>query len=375
MWPSVRQLFKRRWVAYLLVVMVLSGIAISFTFRPRKEPLSRLAPDDALAYLELEEPLTLAEQLSQTQVWPRLAPLLGWPQNPAGVGFWRQLITIVGSGQQNLDVLLKARMALVITGVDIIGDEITPHVAFLLQPAAPVDEVETWMQAQLRALADRAYGSWTEETSDHAGRSIHVYRSRIHSRQLAWCRLDRVAVVANQTDAIQLIIDTHDQRRPSLENNQLFQRLRATRPETAPLLGYLSTQPMARQLQSSTWPADSSSSQARLLTHALQIFFTAFDISLTYHWQVEEGLVVERHHLLGSPEFHQELGHLLETPDTAPRSLEFIPRDSKSLTMLRLGDPERVLEKLDTMLSQRLSAISSIAAGDRHSSQTHVGPG
>lgn len=361
MFGSPHQWFKRRWFVYLLAAITLSGIAISFTFRPRKEPLSRLVPEETLAYIELEEPLTLAEHLTQTQAWSRLAPLLGWPPNPAGLGFWRQFINVAGFGSENLEMLLTARLALVVTGVDMVGDEITPHVAFLLEPEVPVGEVETWMQAQLKAVADQAYGNWTEETSDYAGRRIHIYRSRIDSHQLVWCRLGQVAVVANQMDAIQLIIDTHDQRRRSLADHDLFQRLRATQPDTAPLFGYLSTQPIAQGLQQSTWPADSSSSQARLLTHALQIFFTAFDISLTYHWQVEEGLVVERYRLLGSPEFHQELGHLLEIQDTTPRSLEFIPRDSKSLTILRLGDPEPFLEKLDAMLSRRLSAISSIA--------------
>lgn len=361
MWPGVQHRFRRRWVAYLLATILLSGMAISLVFRPEKEPLSRWAPDGALAYLELQEPLTLAEHLWQTQAWSRLAPQLGWPPKPAGLGFWRQFIHVAGFRPENLEILLTARLALVVTGVDIVGGEITPHVAFVLEPKAPIDQVETWMQAQLRALADRAYRSWTEETRDYAGRSLHIYRSRMNSRQLVWCVLDRVAVVANQPDTIQVIIDVHDRRRQSLADNDLFRRLRAAQPDAAPLFGYLSTRPVAQGLQRSTWPTDSSSSQTQLLTQALQIVFTAFDLSLTYHWQVEEGLVVERYHLLAPAEVHQQLSLLLESRDTALRSLAFIPRDSRSLTILRLGGLDQFLKKLDVALSRRLSAISSLA--------------
>ncbi|MBI3950275.1 MAG: DUF3352 domain-containing protein [Acidobacteria bacterium] len=349
---------KRRLIVLFLTALVIGGIAAILVWRPRSEPLSQMVPDGALAYVEIEDPAKLAEQFSTTQAYQALAPKLGWPQRLSGIEFLRGFMDLTGLRQQGLEMLLSAHVALAVTGVEIEGGQFRPHLTLLFQPKAPPQVVEKWMVAQLKPLADRVYGPPVEEASDYAGRKIHSYKSPDGSRRIAWCMTDRVALIANHADAIQQILDIQDHRKPSLDNFTDFQRLRAAR--TNPLIfGYVNTQPIARKLQQFTWPTDLSASPERLAVDALEILLTAFNISLAYRLEVENGVVVERYHLPRPLELHLEPA--AGASETHFYSLQFIPQQSRSFTILRLGDLEPLSQDLDSALNRRLSVVSSIA--------------
>lgn len=359
--PSSRRSIIKPVGLALAVLAVASAIVLmAWQGREMREP-SELAPAHSLAYLEVPDVANVLERLSTTRWWHALAPRLGWPANLAGLGTLRHFLSFHGRALDDWMPLLRARLAVVVTGVDIADDGLTPHLAFLIQAPMASRELESWLDERLRSLADEAYRRWREDTLHHAGRTIHEFQSIETPRRIIWCVDGRTAIIANRLDVMRRIIETSDRMNPSLADQPQFQRVRAQSPPSALVFGYLTTSPIKEELQRTLWPSDRSLSPTRFIFKMLQFFFSTFDTTISYHVDIEDGLVVERTRLSWSRELRGELASLETMVPGPPATLRFIPRQCQSFTVLRLGDVERLSHEINVLLHRHLSTVASVA--------------
>ncbi len=347
---------RRNLVILSATIIVMISVAVPMMWRRSRLPLARLAPNKTLAYFEVEDPHRLLKALSSMQAWSALAPMLGLPSQISGVNY----LQFIPSCLSELKFLLSAEMALVITGVEMTGDTISPQLCFLLRFEATPGGLSQELETQLKRVADYVYGQWTQAEYEYNGNLIRCYQTQHNSREIAWCIIDSLVLVGNNQNSLKEILDTQARRRPSLEETADFQRMIVNAPASDLLFGYVSTAPISEPLTQVSWPRGSIPDPDQLAHRLMRIFLAAFDITAAYRLEVADGKIVERV-LFRSPfqfDYETSPGDL---PGASYRSLPYIPKQSRSLTILRVGNIEQRLEKLESLLNRSLSTVSSIA--------------
>ncbi|MCS6805564.1 MAG: hypothetical protein RMM98_15720 [Acidobacteriota bacterium] len=340
-----------------MISVAIGAMVAAFIWRAPRKPLSRFAPEQALAYVEIEDPNRLVRELSSAQGWQAVARQMGWPSS----WNWLNALAAAFSDHSDWQWLLSARLALVITGLEIDSTTLTPHWCLMIEPDELSGELQQRIEEQTKSLANRVLGQWTERSAEHAGRIVHSYNGQEQDRRLVWCSFDDLVLAGNHPDSIRRILDTYDQKQPSLERNPTYQRLRAIDRGASPLFGYVSTHRIATASKQIPWLDRNQLMPERLARLFWQTFFSAFDISLSYRLQVQGGTVVERIHVLNTP--GSPLASIVSdaTAGTQIRALALIPADAHSLMIIRPADLEQRLQALDDALKQRLSAFSHLA--------------
>lgn len=345
-------------IGWLLMVSISIGVVMAaYIWRAPRKPMSRFAPEQTLAYVEIEDPSRLVRELSSAQGWQAVARQMGWPSRRSLVKLFSHFL----SNSSNWQWLLAARWALVVTGLEIDDNNLTPHWCLVIESDRLSDDMQRHIEIQMNSLADRLLGQWVEESSEYAGRLIRRHRRPQQDQSIAWSSFDDIVLVGNRLGPLQRVLDTYDKKQAPLERNSVFQRLRAIDSGSSLLFGYVSTNRIAAGFEQIPWPDRDRLRPERLARLFWQTLFSAFDISLSYRLQVQAGSVLERIHVLNTPESLPATIVSGATTQRGIRSLILIPADAQSLMIVRPANFEQQLQALDDALKQRLSAFSNLA--------------
>src|SRR5262249_42143270 len=115
----MRRLKHVRRVGLLLALLfVASAAAWIYWSWPRKTDLSRYAPADSLAYVEVNDLAALTSGIEQTHAWQTLSAPIGAPSKLSPNRFWSSLARWTGIGYSDAILFARAQVAVVFSGAE-----------------------------------------------------------------------------------------------------------------------------------------------------------------------------------------------------------------------------------------------------------------
>ena len=370
-----RESFTRRNIiigsSALIVGLIVAGFLI--LRRPQRVAMERYVPADSLVFVEINSLADLVDGLTGTRAWRELAPLLGISSQLRELGAVTDLIGRSGIGPDEAVVAARSQYAIAITGVESETGEtdegpflhLKPDFALIVETHTKPETAARLVRDRASMIAKRIYGESVDEHSDqYQGAQLRVFEGPGTGHQLIISSLGSVILIANQTDATKLCLDTIAGRASGLVDDATLHRLRPEVGIDPPVFAYVTANGIEKLVE--LWPLlvagraepDGISAFADLLEHLSK----QASAGLLYSSQFEAGGVADRYLTALRPEVAEALIQPLKPASAATfESLSMIPRDVESLTLLNVNNPGELPESVLKQLSPNIDIVAGIA--------------
>ncbi len=174
---SMFRFSRKRLILGLLIILPLAVGGWIYARRPKPVVIASYVPETALGYLEVYNWPQLVNDLTSTKAWRELAPAYGVPEESnffgkVGLLRWADwLAPLTGGGETS--ILARSQFAVVITGLEVRGEQVKPRMALIIETRSDEDTLREVAEKRLSQLAESAFGRCANRKS-----STPVSRSR-----------------------------------------------------------------------------------------------------------------------------------------------------------------------------------------------------
>jgi hypothetical protein len=373
---------RKRVILALLIILPLAVGAWIYARRSKPVVLASYAPETALGYIEINNWPRLIDSLTSTKAWRELAPAYGVPEKldyigkigslPWGasgpLGDWIGWMT----GGEEKVMLARSQFALVITGLEVRGEQVKPRIALIVETHSDADSLREIAEKRLPQFAERAFGRFATESGEYAGVPFHIWSAVDSERRLLAAQIEGELILANDPEPLRECIDTRLGRAPSMVNNF---HLRNSRPLVEPagaesaMFGFVTGEGVTRLLRFWAFLVSGDMLSKAAVAGAMGDVFTNFSSRSTdgiaYGLSFENGAVVDRYTLLFKPDLADALKAAVkpakqsEPNQSAPRVLDIIPAEARDVTLIGVENPIKALDGIEAAISARVGAAQS----------------
>jgi hypothetical protein len=370
---------KRGPIVFVALGLIALGAALWSAWRLPRIDLARYAPESSLLYVQIDSLPAIAEGLTASDAWRRLAPALGLSSELDYVGPVADALGRLGLGSDEGVALGRAQVGVLVTALEA-GTEpaeegsdesasvvIRPRLAILLETHLAERTVRPIAQDRLPRVARRVYGEEaTIEESQYGGATLTTARAPAGDRQMTWVVRGGLVVVGNHPDPVIAVLDTIGGRVPSLQRSFFLDRVRpAVAGDTAAVFAYVSQAGMARLIGvgpgviagSLTADADRATTVARLFGSISERAVQA----MGYSGSFEGGRFTDRYFVLLTPPVSEALAREVHLSDSELLALSLVPEGPAEVTLIRLKQPGQTFDALLTALSANVNVGVSAA--------------
>jgi hypothetical protein len=366
-------------LASLAVVgLVVAGVAVWYAWRVPRTDLAAYAPESALLFAQIDSLPAVAEGLTQTDAWRRLAGPLGLSSQLEYVGPVSDALGRLGVGPGEAVALGRAQVGVVVTAVEAGaepggegGEEpavvIRPRFALLFETHLSERNVRPAVAERLPLLARRFYGDETVvEERAYGDATLTTARAPSGDRQIVWTVRGGLVVVGNHPDPVVAVVDTAAGRLPSLQRSFYLDRVRpAVGGDSAAVFAYLSQAGVARLVGvgpgviagTLTAEPDRATTVARLFGEVSERAVQAMGYSGTF----EDGRFTDRYFVMLTPPVAEALAREVRPVEAEPTALALAPEGFSEVTLVRLQRPGETFDALLTALSANVTVGVSAA--------------
>ena len=356
----------------LIVGLVVAGF---FVFRrPERVAMERYAPADTLVFVEIDSLADLIDGLTNAKAWRELAPVLGISSQLSQVGIVTDLIGRSGFGPDEAVVAGRAQYAIAITGVESNTGEtdegpflhLKPDFALIIETHTKSETAARLVGERASMIAQRIYGeSVVEHSDEHRGSQLRVFEGPGAGHHLVASSLGSVILIANQTDAMKLCLDTIAGRAAALAEDATLKQMRPEVGHDPAVFAYVTANGIEKLVK--LWPLliagraaepDSISVFADLIEHLSK----QAGAGLLYSSQFEAGGVTEKYLTALRSQVAEALAQPLKAASAARfESLAIIPRGVESLTLLTVDNAGELPERVFKQLSPTVDIVAGVA--------------
>jgi len=342
--------------------VLVSGIWLYIQRVPRIDLAARV-PASAIGYLEINDWPRLVDQLSACDAWANLAPVYGiWDK-------WRYLgkagwfVRTTGLGTSETIVGSRAQVAMVLTSLEVRGEEVRPRLALILETHSREGQLRGVIGRRLPQLARRAFGETAPEVSEYAGVPVTLFRGASDNRRILSAQIDGEWIIANHPEAMEACLDARLGRVATLADNFYLQNARAIVANKALLFGFVSGDGATRLIQFGAHVIGGRLFGDSPLTEALQSLTAEFSAQasngLAYGMTFEEGQAVDRYVWLCHPKMVDQLRSAIRVKESELRLPKVVPASVREMTIIGVEEPSQAFEAVETIISSRLGAAQS----------------
>lgn len=344
--------------------LLLAAIALWLYFqRVTKIDLAARVPGTAIGYVEINDWPAAVDKLTSTSAWTELAPAFGLSDRWRYVGKVAWLIRATGMGPSEAVIASRSQFAVVVTSLEVRGDEVKPRVAFIAETHSSHSRLGELISARLRPMALKAFVEPVEERSEYAGVPVTIFRTADGARRILSAQIDGQWIIANDPEPMQSSIDTRLGRVGSMANNFYLQNSRASVAPRSEVFGFVSGDGVTRLTNFATTVIGGRLFGESPLGEALRTVFTGFSASasngLAYGMSIERGRTVERYAWLCHPEVLDQVRTEIEASGEELRLPSIVPAGTDELTIISVRDPARAYSAIERLVSSRLGAAES----------------
>lgn len=359
---------KGIFVVALFILLLAAGLWF-YGQRVKPVPLSKYVPESALGYVEINSVPQVLKQLTATTAWQQLAPAYGLTDRLNYAGALGGLAQFAGALGGETTLLARAQVAVVVTALEVRGEQVKPRWALLAETHASQRDLQKVIEKRLPELARRAFGEAARTEGEYAGVPVIVYKAvgrAGEEKQLLSAQIESEWLLANHPEALRACIETRLGRAPSMTNNFYLQQARPVVERGGEVFGFITGDGVTRLLRFGAYllagGAVGSVGKAAL-AGAVGDVFTDFSTRATdgvaYGVSFEGGGVVDRYVMLVKPDLLESLRAALKLNQSAPQVLQLIPASVQEVTLLNVENPGQSFGRLETAISARVGVGQS----------------
>jgi len=347
-----------RLLVALTCLLLLAIIAIWWNW-PHKVDMASYAPADALVYIELNSIEDVSNAIKQGEVFKTISSLTGVNSNTQGK--WSVWAARAGFAPVQSVVFARAQMALVVVDIDrqTTGDalRVKPEAALIVETQTAKWRMKTVALDSVKQLARFAYGA-----TDCAENEYIECKDPGGSRKIIAAVDGSTVIIGNSDKAVQSCLAVRHGQRPNLSTDSEFIRTRTNlKGESSLAFGYVSQANTARlvslgvPLLVGKEPGDSqfenllSNSAGKILR------------GIAWTSNAAKGMIQDHYQIYLDAEVVKRLEPAFQVSgEHDARVWRLVPAAFRAVTMYRSSDPQVAWMSLNSGLSMKLDAVSTV---------------
>jgi hypothetical protein len=354
-----KQVFFASFGVLGVLLLVLGG----WLYARRAQPMviASYVPESALGYLEINNWPKFVARFTATDAWQQLAPAYGVSGKLEYAGQVSWLAQLAGDGETA--ILARAQFAVVVTGLEVRGEEVKPRLALIAETHSQAKSVREVADKRLPELAQNAFGQFVKETGQYRGVPITTWRAANAEKQMLSAQIESELILANHPDPLRECIDTRLGRRSSMATNFYLQSARPIVERDGSLFGFVTGEGVTRLLRFWAFLISGDALSKAALAGAMGDVFTDFSTravdGMAYGASFENGAVVDRYALLCKPEVVDTLRATIKPNGNGSRALAVIPPEAADVTLISVKNPMKTLDGIEAAIAARIGAAQS----------------
>ncbi len=360
-------LLKRKLFLPFLIILLLLFAAWVFTHQFTQVALETYIPETALGYVEVNDMSALLEKFTATEAWKNLAPAYGLSRSFGSAGWLGKLSRWSGIGTGESLLFVRGQFALVITGIEVRGDEVKPRLALIAETHGSKAQIKALIAERLLQLATRAYKNPVQETSEYAGVPVTIFRAPQGDRKILATSIDSELIVANDPDALRACIEARQGRVSRIAKNNFLPQAKNAVKGNDEVFAFVNKSGAARLSQFLAHIVAGKVIEGTPLAGLLENL--AAEISknaveaMAYSTSFEGGNVADRYAILCQPQMAESLRSTIRVASDASlensAALKLIPASAQEITLLHIDDPNRALDGIEKIISANIGVAES----------------
>jgi hypothetical protein len=360
-------LITRKRILPLLILLLLLTGAWLYSQRFTRVALENYVPETALGYVEINDLPRLLDNFTCTEAWRQLAPVYEVNNGLQYASWANRLGRWTGIGTKESLLLARGQFAVVVTGIEVRGEEVKPRLALLLETHGSAAQVKALLAERVPQLAARAYKQVVQETSEYAGVPITIYRAPQSERKLLAASIGSTGFIANDPEALQACLDVRQGRVAAIAKNAALAQARTTVDRNGDVFAFVSQSGVSRLSQFFTHLLIGKALESTPLagmSEGLMAEVSERTIdAMAYSTSFVQGGVRDRYAVLCKPEVTDSLRAALRVPANAAfansEALKLVPATAQEVTLVQIEDPGQALEGVERIVSAHLGVAQS----------------
>ncbi|MFN0085376.1 MAG: hypothetical protein ACKVX9_08310 [Blastocatellia bacterium] len=355
---------RKRNLVILVVALAAAAAAVVgwiYARRPQRVEIATYVPESALGYLEVNDWPRVVDLLMATKGWRRLSPSFGIPESLKYAGRAGWLARLTGGGETA--VLARSQFALVVTGLEVRGEEVKPLFAVIAETHSDPEDAKAVADRRLSELAKSAFGQVVRETGEYAGAPLVTWRAANSEKMIVASQIGSELILANDAGALRACIDTRLGRAPAIANNFHLKNSRRIVERDGSVFGFVTGDGMTRLLRFGAYLISGGALGKAALAGAVGEVFTEFSTrtadGMAYAASFENGEVVDRYALLFKPELVDALKSAIKPNAKPVRAFQLMPSEARNVTVFNVENPMKTLEGVEAAVSSRVGVAQS----------------
>jgi hypothetical protein len=352
----------RRPLLVLACFLLFLATAALWWNSPSKVDMADYAPADALLYIEVNSIGEITRAIQQGEIFQAISPIVG--VNSTTESKWALLAARAGIAPTQAVISSRAQMALVMLGINTAAGEdslrVKPEIALIIETHTAKWRMKSTAVNSIKQLAQFAYG--TAACTERTGNAEYVECLEPKGSRKIIAAIDgSVVIIGNSDKAVESCLQVRHAQRPSLHTDADFVRSRADlKGDLALAFGYVS-QPNAAKLVSFGAPLLFGKAPGDRKFEGL-VADSSAKILRGLAWTTKSNAagIEDRYQISLEPEVVKRLEPAFEIGSDNPDFWKLVPASFRSITVYRSKDPEAAWFSLDSALSLKLDAVSTV---------------
>jgi hypothetical protein len=388
--PERRKYFL---LTVLGLIVTLSGGWYLFRQMRRPVSLAGLVPASAIGYVEVADLMGLIEQLGRTRAWREIAPVFGVEGRliPPGLTGWSAWLAGLTIGRGELALVADAHWGIVLTAIEVSGDEVRPRLALLIETSRNPESFQEPVRRLLERMVGALPGQVEPREERHAGVTITGYYGHgspdalpgaLPERGLFVAQVEGGWIISNHIEPMRSCLDARLGRIPTMAGNFYWQQARRklSRPsylarlaggddigKVEGLFGFVTGDGVTRLLRSGAHILAGGTVASAILAGAAGDVVTdlssRFCDGLTLHERVDGDAVHTGYTVMLKPDLIDTLQSIIKPAAMATaeplRSAALLPPGTLEWIVYRLRSPGPTVSGIEAALSSRIGVAQS----------------
>jgi hypothetical protein len=363
-------LLRRRYRKTLILLFVLLVAAAVWLYwnRPRKVDMAAYVPADALAFVEVDDPATAANRMTETEGWRTLSGPSDAPARLIEDNWMVRLARWTGIGPSDAVVVARSQIAVFFTQAQATeaGNTLTikPLAALVIETHTSQRRMRPAIEKYVAQFAQRAYGQPTVTRKQFDDIEFTEWSPPDNTRRIVLALVDTTAIIGNDETVVLSCLEVRRGRRRSLaEDSQLANARAQLGVASADVFAFVPKAGVKAAVQA--WALSrgdnvaDAASIAPIISNAFGNLIDAFALTTRFDNTGAE----DRCRIFLSNGVSQRLAtDLVPEPIGTKLDFSFAPASAISVTSYRFRSPASFWRELNAVVSSRADVLAAIAA-------------
>lgn len=352
----------------LLLIFILLAAGWLFWNRTPSADMSAYVPAEALAFIEVKDPVGVANGITATEAWRVLAPSLGAPSQLIPYSWSIKLARWTGIGSAEAVLLGRSQFGLFFTQAQATESAntltIKPLAALVIETHTSPGRMKAVVEKHVGEFAQRSFGEGSIARKQIDGVEIVEWKSPDNTRQLILAIIDTVAIVGNDESVVLRCIEIRRGRQPSLATNQQLQTMKQQlRGSQSSLFGFVPKAGVKAAIQAWAFARAGNTADAAAIAPLISNAFGNLIDGFAWTSRFDQSGAEDQCRVALTQGVSQQLSDdLIPEPLGDKLNFSFVPAEAISVTSYQLRNPASFWRKLSAVISSRSDVLTAVAS-------------